>query len=375
MKHLILTLFLLASGIVFTQQTKKHGPFEAYYKTGSLKTSGQYREGKKVGKWQDYYESGELSKIYTYTRQGKQTGFQESYYKSGNLKSKTGKSNTGSFIEEGFYGNGALFYVMTLSRRPKSDFLIKNGVYREFFKDKNVKIEANYKKGQLEGTWIKYYNSGQKEWEVNYHSGYKQGAYSKYFKNGQLECEGHTVLELKDGEEKRYNEQGVLILEGQYVADKMHGKWVSYNASGTKTSTVKYIKGIAKKAKNNVEIKPTKIPEGVFEKVPVYPGCELLTNNWSKKKCMSNKIARFVNKKFNTDIASNLGLKGQQKIHIAFKIDKQGEIVDVNSKAPHPLLKFESIRVVKLLPKMKPGSRRGKPSELLFFLPIIFNVQ
>jgi protein TonB len=117
------------------------------------------------------------------------------------------------------------------------------------------------------------------------------------------------------------------------------------------------------------------VPFSVIENVPVFPGCEKERNNDDKKKCMSDKIAQFVNKKFNTDLASDLGLSGRQRISVGFKIDKAGNIVNVFARAPHPGLEKEAKRVISLLPKMKPGMQRGKPVTVPYALPILFQVQ
>ena len=90
---------------------------------------------------------------------------------------------------------------------------------------------------------------------------------------------------------------------------------------------------------------------------------------------MSEKITKFVQKKFNTDLAGDLGLSGRQRISVIFKIDKTGKVVGVRSRAPHPRLEKEAARVVNLLPKMKPGKQRGKPVNVPYSLPIIFQVQ
>ena len=47
------------------------------------------------------------------------------------------------------------------------------------------------------------------------------------------------------------------------------------------------------------------VPFAVIENVPVYPGCEK-GNNAAKRKCMSDKINKFVQKKFKTDLAGDL---------------------------------------------------------------------
>jgi protein TonB len=116
------------------------------------------------------------------------------------------------------------------------------------------------------------------------------------------------------------------------------------------------------------------VPFSVIENVPVFPGCES-GNNDAKKACMSEKIAQFINKKFNTELAQDLGLDGIQRIIVVFKIDKTGNITDVRARAPHPKLEAEAARVVNLLPKIKPGKQRGKAVTVPYSLPIKFQIQ
>ncbi|WP_115462647.1 energy transducer TonB [Winogradskyella aurantiaca] len=117
------------------------------------------------------------------------------------------------------------------------------------------------------------------------------------------------------------------------------------------------------------------VPFAVIENVPVFPGCEKKKTNDAKKKCMSEKISKFVNRKFNTDLAGDLGLSGRQRISVFFKIDKNGNITSVGARAPHPGLEKEAKRVIGLLPKMEPGRQRGKAVTVPYSLPILFQVQ
>jgi len=116
------------------------------------------------------------------------------------------------------------------------------------------------------------------------------------------------------------------------------------------------------------------VPLPVIENVPEYPGCEKGSNT-EKRKCMSAKIAKFVQRKFNTDLAGDLGLTGKQRINVIFKIDKNGNVTGVRSRAPHPRLEKEAARVINLLPKMKPGRQHGKAVIVPYSLPITFQVQ
>ena len=73
---------------------------------------------------------------------------------------------------------------------------------------------------------------------------------------------------------------------------------------------------------------------------------------------------------------NDLGMSpGKKRIIMLFKIDKVGNIVDIRAKAPHPKLQKEAIRIIKLLPKMKPGRQRGKAVGVKYTLPMRIEVE
>jgi len=117
------------------------------------------------------------------------------------------------------------------------------------------------------------------------------------------------------------------------------------------------------------------VPFLVIENVPIFPGC--VGSNEQLRACFSAKMSKFVSKKFNTSLSSDLGLDpgSIQRIFIVFKIDKNGNIVDIKARAPHKKLKEEAIRVIKLLPQMTPGKQRGRPVGVRYGLPIVFKVE
>ena len=85
------------------------------------------------------------------------------------------------------------------------------------------------------------------------------------------------------------------------------------------------------------------------EKAPVFKGCEGLTKA-ENKKCFAKKIQKFVITRFNIDLAQELGLRsGNHKMYAQFIIDKNGNVVDVQVKAPHKRLKKEVVSIVKKL--------------------------
>jgi len=116
------------------------------------------------------------------------------------------------------------------------------------------------------------------------------------------------------------------------------------------------------------------VPFAIIEDVPVYPGCK--GNKAQLRACLQDEITKHVNRKFNADLASDLGLApGVKKIFVMFKIDKTGNITDVMARAPHKRLQEEAMRVVNLLPKMTPGKQRGRPVGVKYSLPIAFKVE
>ena len=115
-------------------------------------------------------------------------------------------------------------------------------------------------------------------------------------------------------------------------------------------------------------------PFSIVENVPIYPGCKK-GNNSEKRDCTQKKITAFVGENFNTKIAKELGLLGRQRIYAMFKIDVTGNIVFVRARAKHPKLEQEAARVINLLPKMKPGTHKGKAVIVPYTLPIMFQVQ
>ena len=119
----------------------------------------------------------------------------------------------------------------------------------------------------------------------------------------------------------------------------------------------------------------TNIPYAVVEEVPVFPGCESLQTNEERKKCMSEQISQFVNENFNTNLGKELQLKGVQRIYTRFRINENGNIVDIESRANSPELIKEAERVVSLLPQVTPGRHRGKNVSVLYALPIVFQTK
>ena len=116
------------------------------------------------------------------------------------------------------------------------------------------------------------------------------------------------------------------------------------------------------------------VPFTIIEDVPVFPGCK--GSKKELKSCFNKKMQKHFQRKFNADLPNDLGMSpGKKRIIMLFKIDKVGNIVDIRAKAPHPKLQKEAIRIIKLLPKMKPGRQRGKAVGVKYTLPMRIEVE
>jgi len=127
----------------------------------------------------------------------------------------------------------------------------------------------------------------------------------------------------------------------------------------------------------NIDYKNNEDDYTIPEKVPIYKGCKPKFNNEKLKKCMSTKIAKFISKRFNTDVATRFNLSEGTtiRIFVIFKIDTEGNIFAIDARTSYKPLQEEAIRVVKMIPKLDaPGYIGSKAVVVPYSLPIAFNV-
>ena len=108
------------------------------------------------------------------------------------------------------------------------------------------------------------------------------------------------------------------------------------------------------------------------ERPPIYPGCEPYTQQL--RSCTQRKIQTHINKNFRyPEFAQKTGIQG--RVFVQFIIDKDGSIVGIRTRGPHPILEIEAKRIISILPKFIPGYVDGKAVRVPFSMPITFNLQ
>lgn len=140
------------------------------------------------------------------------------------------------------------------------------------------------------------------------------------------------------------------------------------------TLTLFTLASVQSQVKDSITSFTVEVPVEIIENVPVYAGCYGSTNA-NLKKCMSDKINYHVGSNFNQSIIKDLDLEpGLARIYVKFKINTEGDVVDIESRGPHPALEDEATRVVGLIPSMTPGKQRGEPVNVMYSLPIVLKV-
>jgi beta-lactamase regulating signal transducer with metallopeptidase domain len=124
----------------------------------------------------------------------------------------------------------------------------------------------------------------------------------------------------------------------------------------------------------NTKEQTESVPFSVIDEIPIFPGCEGMTQE-ENKVCFSQKVQEHVGKNFNMSLAKTLNLSaGKKRLYVMFNITEKGKVKDIKARAPHLELEKEAIRVIRLLPKMKPGKQKGKAVKVKYSLPIMFIV-
>ena len=99
----------------------------------------------------------------------------------------------------------------------------------------------------------------------------------------------------------------------------------------------------------------------VVENMPEFPGGDLGLMKYIQKKVKYPPIAKEYN------------ITG--KVYISFVVDKSGSVTNVKVvRGVDKNLDAEAVRVIKSLPKYKPGKQRGKAVRVMFTVPINFTL-
>jgi protein TonB len=142
------------------------------------------------------------------------------------------------------------------------------------------------------------------------------------------------------------------------VEDNVETETIEVSTEETETEVV-----IAAPVEAPVEEEEEEVVFVVVESMPEFPG-----GQQALFKYLSENVKYPV-------IAQENGIQG--RVICQFVVNKDGSIVDVEvvRSGGDPSLDKEAIRVIKTMPKWKPGKQRGKPVRVKYTVPVNFKLQ
>ena len=99
------------------------------------------------------------------------------------------------------------------------------------------------------------------------------------------------------------------------------------------------------------------------ERPPMAKVCNAKGKLEKQKKCTTKYVRTHIIKKFNMDLASDLGLRGAGIVTmtVTFEIDEQGNVKDIQATGGPEKLNEHTRQVVMTLPPFQPAVHHGKP--------------
>lgn len=230
-RHIILTILILLTAFTafYSQTTNPNGYNKFYYDNGALSSEGNMKDGKPDGYWKNYYKNGKL-KI-----EGNRKNFQLDslwkFYSENGRITKTINYKDGK--KDGFVCTYDTAEKLITKEIYVND--IKQGVAKSFYISGKTKQITPYINGKPDGTSyelsedslvvaIYKYKNGilQNVERINRkdQEGKKQGIWKEFYTDGNVKKEQRFNDDSLDGYVKQYDEKGSLLKTEKYSLGK-----------------------------------------------------------------------------------------------------------------------------------------------------------
>ncbi|MDF2438992.1 MAG: hypothetical protein K0Q95_3368 [Bacteroidota bacterium] len=179
-------------------------------------------------------------------------------------------------------------------------------------------------------------------------------------------CGNATEPLVKEGKCTYFSAEGIKVEEGTYKANRKTGIWVTWYDGGKDSSVINYREN-AEPEYLRISNKQSVSPDGqvytIVESMPSFPGGE---------KAMADFLRKNI---FYPMKEMNKGITGT--CYVTFIVDTDGSIINPRIRRGVPNgegCDKEALRVVRMMPKWKPGTQNGKLVKVEFNLPIKFSL-
>lgn len=220
---------------------KKHGKFTFSEKrTGITLTREQWNEGKLLDSKEFDPSFGNIESHEKFDGNGNPSETIR-YHKNGNIKEHNFYDTESKGVEESkrFHENGKL--KLSVSNKIKNGDYYKNKV---LYGENGTKLsEENFKNGKRHGKHVDYHYNGNIQSEYNYLNGDLHGMYKIYYENGNLNTATPFKNGKVDGVAREKREDGSLKSETEYSKGREHGMKRTYHENGNIDEEISYEKG------------------------------------------------------------------------------------------------------------------------------------
>lgn len=204
----------------------RDGPSEEYYSSGIMSYKTNYVKGQQDGEYTVYGVHGGIKEKAT-MKAGKLDGVATTYYKTGGkqmeLPYSLGKLN-GELV----------YYTIDGKVQKRTNYVAdkRQGKSTEYYSTGAVKAEGDYKGDEPFGTWKYYWDNGKLLREGSYKDkGLRDGVWKEYFRDGVISVEAKFTAGKYNGDYRDYDYDGKVYCYKLYAADKVK-KLVFYDKKG-----------------------------------------------------------------------------------------------------------------------------------------------
>lgn len=302
------------NGKVYGEAVMKNGLFNGkqlkLHENGKTMILGQFKDGKSVGKWQEFYYDGSIAAQYSYNSAGELDGDYIEFELNGDTATKTPYKNgslTGMKIDyaannkplwKRLYKNGKLKKYFNLDsngviiNKGKKNYLLHDiygykyiegtvkgsgfhGEYKTYWKNGAIHTKRNYKKGVAIGKHEEFYESGEVDFIEYFKDDLRHGRYESYYINGNKYAEGYFDNGDKVGEWKYYHPNGKVRLTEYYSNGSLRGIVCEYSIEGVLQYETLYKGGVIVRAdvfnEDGKLLKRYQLPQGNGDYSLVHP--------------------------------------------------------------------------------------------------------
>lgn len=360
----------------------KHGPYKELFRLNTF-TTGSYENGLKSGAWK-YFNADEMLEISAFYQNGKRDSVWTYFYSTGKIRCTI------------YYNNGIPDSVIAYHENGKVSYEHKldsygNGRAKSFYAGGNLKQMLSLKGYELSGECSVYFEHGQLHRRTDFKDGLPwtvhetfdengnpfdggdivngSGSYVMFFSQGMDDNKFYisSYWSYKNGEldgwYESYKEPGVLRQTGFYENNFKVGDWVTYKGLDESIEHFTPNQQIQNDVKDEADPQKTHYQ--------YYTG---RTSNMSYPKYQegTDGLMAFLGENIVYPYSAGMaGIRGY--VYVAFSVDIEGNTRNPEViHSPHKQLSDEALRVVKTIPRWRPGYGDNVPIEGKFHLPINF---